>query len=94
MDNTITLTPELIQSVRDRVASGEYVSESDLIREALSALDSSKEPISSGPQFEEWLRSETAVAYDEIEKDPTQIVTLEEMQQALAAEYARASKAG
>jgi Arc/MetJ-type ribon-helix-helix transcriptional regulator len=94
MDNTITLTPELIQSLRDRVATGEYVSESDLICEALSALDTSKEAASASPQFEAWLRNETAAAYDEIEKDPTQFVTLEEIQQALSAEYARATKAG
>jgi antitoxin ParD1/3/4 len=94
MDNTITLTPELIQSLRDRVATGEYVSEADLIQEALSALDSSKEPLLGGPAFEEWLRTETAAAYDEMEKDPTQTITLEEVQQALSVEYARATKAG
>jgi antitoxin ParD1/3/4 len=94
MDNTITLTPELVQSLRDRVASGEYVSEIEVIREALSALDSSKEAISNNPEFENWLRAETAAAYEETEKDPTQVVTLEEVQKALADEFARAVKAG
>jgi Arc/MetJ-type ribon-helix-helix transcriptional regulator len=94
MDNTITLTPELIRSLRDRVATGEYVSEADLIQEALSALDSSKEPDFGSPEFERWLCNETAAAYDEVEKDPTRTVTLEEVRQALAVEYARTSKAG
>lgn len=39
MDISISLTPELVNLIKSQVASGRYVSESEVVSEALRALD-------------------------------------------------------
>lgn len=62
---SITLSNELADLVRKKVASGEYASESEVIRDGLRALQ--KQELA----LETWLRSEVAAAYDATKADPS-----------------------
>ncbi len=48
----VTLPPEMVELVQRKVASGEYVDESDVIREGLELLEDREEGL------ERWLREE------------------------------------
>lgn len=55
---TITLPPDLSRLVKEKVASGGYESESEVIREGLRALQAQEAAV------EEWLRTEGVARYD------------------------------
>ena len=55
---SITLPNEMADALRERVQSGEYASESEVIREGLRALWARDQAV------DEWLRFEVADAYD------------------------------
>jgi antitoxin ParD1/3/4 len=57
---SITLPTEMAQKVKARVASGDYASESEVIREGLRALDERDALV------EKWLREEVLPTYDAI----------------------------
>ncbi|HDI3034510.1 TPA: type II toxin-antitoxin system ParD family antitoxin [Cronobacter turicensis] len=61
---SITLTNEMADMVRARVASGAYASESEVIREGLRALHERDKAI------ETWLANTAAPALDSIRKNP------------------------
>ena len=56
---SITLPIEMAEQVRERVTSGQYASESEVIRDGLRALFARDEVV------ERWLREEVAVVFDE-----------------------------
>lgn len=68
----ITLPDELADMVASKVASGEYESESDVIREGLLSL------ASRDASAEHWLRDEVAPVYDRHKADPAAAVSLED----------------
>ena len=55
---SITLTHAMAQAVKDKVASGAYATESEVIREGLRALEVQEAAV------EEWLRTEGVARYD------------------------------
>lgn len=57
---SITLPTEMAQKVKAKVASGDYASESEVIREGLRALDERDAVV------ERWLREEVVPTYDAI----------------------------
>ncbi|EOS92900.1 type II toxin-antitoxin system ParD family antitoxin [Erwinia tracheiphila] len=61
---SITLTNEMAEMVRARVASGNYASESEVIREGLRALSDRDNAI------EAWLMNTAAPALDALRKKP------------------------
>ncbi len=61
---SVTLPHEMASMVRDKVSSGEYASESEVIREGLRALQAREKAM------EKWLRDEVAPAYDAMKADP------------------------
>jgi putative addiction module CopG family antidote len=61
---SITLPLEMANMVKSRVASGDYVSESEVIREGLRALQERESAV------EQWLRTEVAATYDAHKADP------------------------
>ncbi len=63
---SITLTNEMAEMVRARVASGAYVSESEVIREGLRALNEREKTI------EAWLTNTAGPALDAIRKNPSE----------------------
>jgi len=85
---SVTLPNEMADMVRAKVASGEYASESEVIRDGLRALQARDQAL------EKWLRTEVAAAYDEMKADPSKGLNSEEVLEALKLETRRQTKAG
>lgn len=84
---SVTLPNEMAQMVKTKVSSGEYASESEVIRDGLRALQARDKALES------WLRTEVATAYDEMKADPSQGRTPEQVLASLQAETERQLKA-
>lgn len=76
---SVTLPDDLAAQVRAKVESGHYASESDVVIDALRALQDSHR------SAEDWLRAEVVQAYDELDADPASGVTLDDVRASLAA---------
>ncbi|WP_041743623.1 ribbon-helix-helix domain-containing protein [Collimonas fungivorans] len=81
---SITLPNEMADIVKTKVATGEYASESEVIRDGLRVL------IARDRVMEIWLRQEVGQAYDALKADPARAVTLDQVRATLAAEYKKA----
>jgi antitoxin ParD1/3/4 len=77
---SITLPNDMADALRQRVRSGEYASESEVIREGLRALFARDQAV------EAWLRDEVAAAYDAVVADQSRAVTTQTVRARLAAE--------
>jgi len=75
---SITLSNELASMVRKKVESGNYASESEVIRDGLRALQRQDEAL------EQWLRTEVAASYDEMKADPSRGMTADQVLAKLA----------
>lgn len=71
-ETNIRLPEELVDRVRDKVRSGRYESESDVIAESLAALDD------RDAELDDWLREQVLPAIEEWEKDPSLAIPMEE----------------
>lgn len=80
---SVTLPNEMAAEVRAKVASGDYASESEVIREGLRALQARDRAL------ETWLRQDVAAAYDAIKADPARARSSQDVRNALAAEHER-----
>jgi antitoxin ParD1/3/4 len=69
---SITLPLEMAQMVKDKIASGEYATESEVIRDGLRTLAARDAAV------EKWLREEVAPAYDAHKADPARALPLDE----------------
>lgn len=85
---SITLPNEMAQLVRGKVTSGEYASESEVIRDGLRAL------LARDKAVHAWLVDEVAPAYDAIKADPTRGIAPRDVRATLAAEHKKTRKAG
>ncbi|MCL2656732.1 MAG: type II toxin-antitoxin system ParD family antitoxin [Betaproteobacteria bacterium] len=81
---SITLPNDMADVVKTKVRTGEYASESEVIRDGLRAL------LARDRAVENWLHSQVAPAYDALKSDPTRAVTVEQVRARLAAEHAKA----
>ena len=61
---SVTVPHEMADMVRAKVVSGEYASESEVIREGLRALAARDRAVDG------WLRDQVAPAYDKLLADP------------------------
>jgi antitoxin ParD1/3/4 len=61
---SITLPHDMAQMVKEKVASGDYATESEVIREGLRALKA------RDTAEERWLRTEGVARYDAYRRDP------------------------
>ena len=75
---SITLPNDMADGLRERVRSGEYASESEVIREGLRALFARDQAV------EAWLRDEVAAAYDAVIADPSRGVSAQAVRARLA----------
>lgn len=75
---SVTLPHEMADLVRAKVVSGEYASESEVIREGLRALAARDRAV------EAWLREKVAPAYDRLQADPDSALTPDEVRSRLA----------
>ncbi|MCL2466669.1 MAG: type II toxin-antitoxin system ParD family antitoxin [Micrococcales bacterium] len=79
---SITLPNEMAAALRDRVTSGEYASESEVIRDGLRTLFARDRAV------ERWLHDEAALAYDELRADPSVAISASDVRAYLAALHA------
>jgi len=86
---SVTLPHDMAAMVKAKVASGEYATESEVIRDGLRTLQARDAAIES------WLRNEVAKSYEEYAADPSIGIPAEEVMTRLRASYrARLAKSG
>lgn len=74
---SITLPNDMAESVQERVRSGAYASESEVIRDGLRAL------FARDAAVEQWLHDEVASAYDKFAAEPSRAVSADELRDRL-----------
>ena len=84
---SVTLPNEMAQMVKDKVSSGEYASDSEVVRDGLRAL------LARDKAVDAWLRKDVAAAYDELKADPSKGRTAGQVLASLKAETERRKKA-
>jgi antitoxin ParD1/3/4 len=75
---TITLTPELLEFVRERSTGGDYNNDSEVIRDGLRLLKARDAAV------EEWLRKEVVPAHMRLKADPSRAMSADEVAKQLA----------
>lgn len=78
---SVTLPHDMAAMVKKKVESGEYATESEVIRDGLRALQARDAAV------ERWLRDEVAKSYDAHIADPKASVPAEEIMTRLRASY-------
>lgn len=79
---SITLPNEMADTLAERVRSGEYASESEVVRDGLRAL------FARDAAVDAWLQDEVASAYDNLTENVSRGVTAREMRERLSARRA------
>jgi putative addiction module CopG family antidote len=72
----------MADALRERVRSGAYASESEVVRDGLRALFARDQAV------EAWLRDQVAAAYDALAADPNDVATADAVRAQLAARQA------
>lgn len=83
---SITLPNELAEAVKAKVGSGEYATESEVIRDGLRTL------MARDRAVEHWLREQVGPAYDALKADPSRAVTVKQIRARLALEHQARTK--
>ena len=83
---SITLPLEMAEAVKAKVAAGEYVSESEVIRDGLRVL------LARDRLIETWLREQVVPAFDAMKADPSRAVSIDAVRARLSAEHKAARK--
>ena len=78
---SVTLPHDMAAMVKAKVASGDYASESEVIRDGLRTLQA------RDAALESWLRGEVAKSYDEFAIDPSVGIPADEVMAQLRASY-------
>jgi antitoxin ParD1/3/4 len=80
---SITLPIDMADVVKAKVKTGEYASESEVIRDGLRAL------LARDRAVENWLEHQVGFAYDALKSNPTRGVTASQVRASLAAAHAK-----
>jgi antitoxin ParD1/3/4 len=78
---SITLPNEMADIVKDKVASGEYATESEVIRDGIRIL------MARDRAMDYWLQQEVGPAYDALKANPNRALTPQQVRAALASEH-------
>ena len=81
---SITLPTDMAKAIRAKVASGEYASESEVIRDGLRAL------MARDRAMESWLRKQVTPAFDALKAEPSRARGIRQVRARLAEEHQRA----
>jgi putative addiction module CopG family antidote len=81
---SITLPIEMADAIKTKVRSGEYATESEVIREGMRAL------MARDRAVENWMQGQVGPAYDALKADSLRAVSIEQVRARLAAEHASA----
>lgn len=84
---SVTLPNEMAQMVKSKVSSGEYASDSEVIRDGLRALQARDKALES------WLHTEGVAAYDKLKADPSRVLSVDQVRQHLADKRKRSASA-
>ena len=84
MTMNVNLGNQLEELVRAKVASGEYNSASEVVRDGLRAL------LARDRAVEQWLRTEVAASYDEYQANPESGISIDNVRSSLAARHQEA----
>jgi putative addiction module CopG family antidote len=76
----ITLPNDMADFIKDKIANGEYATESDVIDEGLRALEAREQSLNN------WLHHEVGAAYDALKADPTRAISINQLRETLASE--------
>jgi putative addiction module CopG family antidote len=82
---SITLPNEMADIVKSKVATGEYATESEVIRDGLRAL------LARDRAVENWLHEQVGPAYDALKADTSRAVAVDQVRARLAAEHKTAT---
>jgi len=80
---SVTLPNDMAEVVKAKVRTGEYASESEVIRDGLRAL------MARDRAVESWLSTMIAPSYDLLQADPSRAVCADQVRARLATEYAK-----
>jgi antitoxin ParD1/3/4 len=80
---SITLPNDMAETVRAKVASGQYATESEVIRDGLRTLMARDQAV------ETWLRKDVAAAYDALKASPSRAVPASKVRARLADSHKR-----
>ena len=83
---SITLPNEMAETVKAKVASGEYATESEVIRDGLRTL------LARDQAVEAWLGRDVVAAYDALKAAPSRAVSAAQVRTRLAATHLQATK--
>ena len=78
---SITLPTEMADVIKAKVATGEYATESEVIRDGLRVL------MARDRAVENWLLEQVVPAYDALKADPSRAVSVEQVRARLSAEH-------
>ena len=81
---SITLPIEMADVVKTKVRTGEYATESEVIRDGLRAL------LARDRAVESWLQGQVGPAYDALKADPSRVVSANQVRARLADEHSKA----
>lgn len=76
---SITLPHDMAEAVRAKVASGEYATDSEVIRDGLRVL------LARDRVVEAWLRGDVAATFDAMTANPSRAVSIDGVKTRLAA---------
>ena len=76
---SITLPTEMAGLVKSKVASGDYATESEVIRDGLRVL------MARDRAMEHWLQGQVGPAHDALKADPSRAVPIAQVRRRLAA---------
>lgn len=82
---SVTLTHEMATLVRAKVATGEYATESEVIRDGLRVL------IARDSALNAWLKEQVGPAYDALKANPERALSAAQVRAQLAAEHKQKS---
>jgi antitoxin ParD1/3/4 len=82
---SITLPTEMAEVIKSKIATGEYATESEVIRDGLRAL------MLRDRAVENWLKEEVGSAYDALKADPSRAISAEQVRSKLLAEHKKAA---
>jgi putative addiction module CopG family antidote len=83
---SITLPHDMAQMVKDKVASGEYASESEVIRDGLRIL-SARDAV-----VEKWLQNEVVPTLHANQADPSRLLSADDARNQLDAHIQKATR--
>ncbi|GJE46163.1 ribbon-helix-helix domain-containing protein [Methylobacterium soli] len=75
---SVTLTDDLADLVREKVAAGEYASASEVISDGLAALRDRDQAV------EDWLTARVGPAYDRMMRDPSGAIAADDLRRLLS----------